>query len=102
MEDHGATVVARPEPRLAELRAALGVPGPALSCHTAVVEGYVVEGHVPAGAVARLLADRPDAVGLAVPGMPGEAPGMGGDPVDWASVDTFLIGHDGTLSPFDF
>ncbi len=102
MEDHGATVVALPEPQLAELRATLGVPEQAVSCHTALVEGYVVEGHVPAEAVARLLADRPDVVGLAVPGMPAEAPGMGGDPADWASLDAFLIGHDGSLSPFDF
>lgn len=102
MEDHGATVVAIPDPQLADLRVRLGVPREALSCHTALIDGYVVEGHVPAAAVARLLADRPDAVGIAVPRMPEGAPGMGGDPATWASLDVFLIGHDGGLTPFGF
>ncbi len=54
-----------------------GVPGQAWSCHTAVVEGYVIEGHVPAAEVQRLLQERPaDVVGLAVPGMPVGSPGM--------------------------
>ncbi|MBO0661967.1 DUF411 domain-containing protein [Jiella sp. CQZ9-1] len=52
--------------------------GPAFaSCHTAFVDGYAIEGHVPARDIRRLLAERPDALGLAVPGMPGDAPGMG-------------------------
>lgn len=53
-----------------------GVPAALQSCHTAVVDGYVLEGHVPAPAVVRLLAERPRAKGLAVPGMPLSAPGM--------------------------
>jgi hypothetical protein len=59
----------------------LGVPGDLISCHTAEVAGYIVEGHVPAGAIRRLLAEKPRAVGLAVPGMPTGSPGMeGGTP----------------------
>jgi hypothetical protein len=54
----------------------LGVPEALASCHTAMVSGYVIEGHVPAGDVARLLRERPKATGLAVPGMPSDAPGM--------------------------
>ena len=54
----------------------LGVPAELASCHTAEVGGYVVEGHVPAPAVRRLLAERPSAKGLAVPGMPAGSPGM--------------------------
>ncbi|HEX6154531.1 MAG TPA: DUF411 domain-containing protein, partial [Burkholderiales bacterium] len=54
----------------------LGVPSALASCHTATVEGYVVEGHVPAADVRRLLRERPEAIGLAVPGMPLGAPGM--------------------------
>lgn len=54
----------------------LGVPAALRSCHTAVVDGYVLEGHVPADSVARLLRERPTAKGLAVPGMPQGAPGM--------------------------
>ena len=52
------------------------VPQPLRSCHTALVEGYVIEGHVPADAIHALLDQRPDALGLAVPGMPIGSPGM--------------------------
>ncbi len=56
----------------------LGVPEHLQSCHTAVVEGYVIEGHVPADAIQRLLEERPEVTGLAVPGMPMGSPGMEG------------------------
>lgn len=56
---------------------ALGVPGEMMSCHTGVIDGYVIEGHVPVADILRLLEARPDAVGLAVPGMPYGSPGMG-------------------------
>lgn len=62
----------------AAVRAERGVPEALASCHTAVVGDYVLEGHVPAADVRRLLALRPDAAGLAVPGMPLDAPGMDG------------------------
>ncbi len=52
------------------------VPDALYSCHTAIVDGYVLEGHVPAAEVTRLLAERPDVLGLAVPGMPLGSPGM--------------------------
>ena len=54
----------------------LGVPARLQSCHTALVDGYALEGHVPADSVQRLLRERPAAVGLAVPGMPQGSPGM--------------------------
>ena len=57
-------------------RADLGIPDRAGSCHAAMVEGYALEGHVPVGAIERLLSDRPDAVGLALRGMPADSPGM--------------------------
>jgi hypothetical protein len=61
------------------------------SCHTAIVDDYVLEGHVPAGDVKRMLAERPAAIGLAVPGMPAGAPGMEGNgasqPFDVVLVD---------------
>lgn len=53
-----------------------GVPARLYSCHTAIVGGYVVEGHVPADLVQKLLKERPNVVGLAVPGMPAGSPGM--------------------------
>ncbi len=61
---------------LAPLKARLGVPDSLISCHTAEVGGYVVEGHVPADAIKRLLVERPRAKGLAVAGMPVSSPGM--------------------------
>ena len=58
------------------LKAKLGVPDALMSCHTAEIGGYVIEGHVPAEAVKRLLVERPKAIGIAVPGMPVGSPGM--------------------------
>jgi hypothetical protein len=57
-------------------RARVGVPAALASCHTALVGGYVVEGHVPAADIRKLIAERSKALGLAVPGMPAGAPGM--------------------------
>lgn len=58
------------------VKAQLGVPSALYACHTAEVGGYVIEGHVPAAAIKRLLAERPTVKGLAVPGMPAGSPGM--------------------------
>jgi hypothetical protein len=52
------------------------VPVELQSCHTAIVDGYIIEGHVPAAEIKKLLAERPDIAGLAVPGMPVGSPGM--------------------------
>jgi hypothetical protein len=61
---------------LAPVKRRLGVPPALQSCHTAVADGYVIEGHVPADVIDRLLRERPGIVGLAVPGMPVGSPGM--------------------------
>lgn len=61
---------------LRPLKRQLGVPRALESCHTATVERYVIEGHVPADLIDRLLRERPGVVGLAVPGMPAGSPGM--------------------------
>jgi len=58
------------------IRKLMGVPASLTSCHTAEVEGYAIEGHVPAADIRKLLATRPDAAGLSVPGMPTGSPGM--------------------------
>ncbi len=58
------------------LKAKAGVTADLASCHTGFVEGYVIEGHVPAGDIDRLLRERPEALGLTVPGMPVGSPGM--------------------------
>ncbi len=77
-----------------------GVPPSLEACHTAVVEGYVVEGHVPADLIDRLLRERPKVAGLAVPGMPAGAPGMetnGGAPERY---QVFTFTKDGRTSVF--
>lgn len=63
---------------LVRIKATAGVEPDWASCHTTVIEGYVIEGHVPAVDIARLLTERPDALGLAAPGMPAGSPGMEG------------------------
>ena len=102
MRDHGAAVVAIADPELGNLMEEQGIPPEAATCHVALIEGYVVAGHVPAEAIVELLTTRPDAVGISVPAMPSDSPGMGGDASTWASLDVFLIGHDGEVAPFEF
>jgi hypothetical protein len=62
---------------LSEIKRSLGVPAKLESCHTALVGAYVIEGHVPADLVKKILSEKPQIVGLAAPGMPADAPGMG-------------------------
>lgn len=77
MEANGFAVTMR-QTGNAAVRARLGLPQRLGSCHTALVEGYLLEGHVPAADVRKLLKERPKALGLAVPGMPVGSPGMDG------------------------
>jgi hypothetical protein len=91
MQAAGFTVKATNVADPGDVRASRGMPDRYASCHTALVGGYVVEGHVPAADVSRLLAQRPAALGLAVPGMPSGAPGMEGgrsQPFDVVLVET--------------
>jgi hypothetical protein len=76
MRENGFTVQEVIRADLNPIRKEMGVPGNMLSCHTAVIDGYAVEGHVPADVVARLLRERPAVAGIAVPGMPIGSPGM--------------------------
>jgi hypothetical protein len=76
MRDAGFTVEVRDHADMGPVKQRVGVPYAKGSCHTAEVEGYFIEGHVPAEDVKRLLAERPDARGLTVPGMPAGSPGM--------------------------
>lgn len=81
-------------------KVASGVPAGMVSCHTAHVEGYIIEGHVPPEDIRRLLADRPVALGLSVPGMPYGSPGMGPESEREAYV-VYLIRKDGTVEVFN-
>lgn len=82
-------------PQVNRVKVRLGVPDALASCHTAEVAGYVIEGHVPADAVKRLLAERPQAKGLAVPGMPIGSPGMEVKDADPETYEIVLFGPSG-------
>ncbi len=97
MEKAGHTASVTDLEDLEDIKRLAGVPEPLQSCHTAIVEGYVVEGHVPAADIERMLAERPDALGISVPGMPMGSPGMGGDPEPF---DVLLFKADGTASVY--
>ena len=81
---------------LNRLKIRLGVPQALAACHTAEVDGYVIEGHVPAPAIKRLLAERPQAKGLAVPGMPVGSPGMEVEGSPPETYEVILFGPSGT------
>lgn len=102
LQQYGAEIDVMDDPYRESFRTELGVPEQAASCHTAVVGGYALEGHVPVGAIVQLLEDRPDAIGLALPGMPADSPGMGGDVTTWEQQPVDLINPDGSLTPFDY
>lgn len=90
LERNGFAVTAHDVSTMGQVKANLGVPSALQSCHTGVVSGYVVEGHVPADLIHKLLRERPKVAGLAVPGMPMGSPGMEGarkDPYDVLSFD---------------
>jgi len=80
------------------LKASYKVPDDVWSCHTAVADGYVFEGHVPLEAVNRVLSEHPDITGIAVPGMPSGSLGMGEDPS--ASYDVIALNKDGSQSVY--
>ena len=76
LQKAGFKVTIAESPEMQAVKNRRGVPPAARSCHTGVVDGYVIEGHVPAADIQRLLKERPAIVGLAVPGMPAGSPGM--------------------------
>jgi len=78
MRKNGFTVTVHDVDDVGPMKREVGVPARLESCHTAIVDGYVIEGHVPAADVRRLLAERPRVVGLSVPGMVTGSPGMEG------------------------
>lgn len=100
MQEAGFRVETRLADDMRRIKQRAGVPDNKASCHTAEVDGYFIEGHVPAVDVKRLLAERPDARGLAVPGMPLGSPGM---EVPDGTVQPYavqLVSADGSASTF--
>ena len=89
MRAAGFTVNSTDLPDVTPVKDKHNVPANMRSCHTAVVGGYVIEGHVPADVIKKLLRERPAVVGIAVPGMPMGSPGMEGSRVDSYNVMSF-------------
>ena len=98
MEANGFEVNAHDLADLTQIKSEHGVRQELISCHTALVDGYVIEGHVPAEDIQRLLQERPDVVGLAVPGMVTGSPGMEGATSEPYNVLTF--DRDGNTTVF--
>lgn len=98
MGDFGFQVQTKLPADLAEFKRFNGVPATMQACHTAIVDGYVVEGHVPAEDVAKLLSLRPNAIGISVPGMPASSPGM--DTAPNQPFNVYLIKNDGSKQLF--
>ena len=79
MIDNGFDIKITPSPDVAKLKEVLGIPPEVRRCHTSVIDGIIVEGHVPADLVQKLLKERPEGIiGISVPGMPVGSPGMEG------------------------
>ena len=90
MEENGFRIRAMDVQDLYSIKQQFGIPGNLASCHTAIVDGYLVEGHVPASDVQRLLSGKHDVAGISVPGMPVGSPGMEmGNRVDRYAVYSF-------------
>ena len=100
LRSHGFTVRTTDTEAIDELKTKHGVPRQARSCHTALVGGYVVEGHVPAADIQRLLKERPAIAGIAVPGMPIGSPGMEVPGVKPQSFNVMAFSKDGATRVF--
>ena len=100
MQRAGFEVEVRDTDNLHPVKARLGVPYGKGSCHTAEVDGYLIEGHVPADDIRRLLAERPKARGLVLPGMPLGSPGMETPDGRVQPYTVELVAQDGSTSAF--
>lgn len=98
MQEAGFKVDVQNTRDLNQVKSKLGIPLRLQACHTAVVDGYVIEGHVPAADVKRLLAEKPDIRGLSVPGMPAGSPGMPSPRPQAYKV--LAVEHDGNTRTF--
>jgi len=98
VQQHGFTVKVVATEDMNAVKQRLGVPDRLASCHTTMASGYFIEGHVPAADIKRLLAQKPKATGIAVPGMPGGSPGM--ETAAKEPYATVLVRPDGTMAIF--
>jgi hypothetical protein len=93
LQQNGFEVEVKPSNDLATISSEAGVPPEYEGCHTAFIEGYVVDGHVPIKAIEKLLKERPEVAGITLPGMPVGSPGMGDDPTK--SFTVYAVTKDG-------
>lgn len=98
LEANGFTVKSQNVANPSDYREKFGIPDALGSCHSAMVQGYALEGHVPAAEIKRLLAEKPKATGLAVPAMPMGSPGMEGARQD--AYDVLLVQGNGKYSTY--
>ncbi len=102
MKEAGFKVKVKNVSDLSSVKAKYGIPPHLETCHTAVVGDYVVEGHVPADAIKRLLREQPDVAGLAVPGMPKGSPGMEqGLPDNYDRYRVLAFNSDGSTAVYE-
>jgi len=95
MQDNGFTVIKEDAQQMTEIRSKYQVPAELRSCHVAIVDGYIIEGHVPAAEIERLIDERPEFTGLAVPGMPPGSPGMEVESGKVQPFDVIAFGENG-------
>jgi hypothetical protein len=100
LQASGFEVTAEDVDDLDAVKQMAGVPDHLMACHTAMVDGYVIEGHTPAAAIEKLLAERPSIRGLAVPGMPAGSPGMPSPEPERYDVIAFGDGEDEIFMSF--
>jgi hypothetical protein len=100
MEENNYLVQVEDVQDLVSVKRRYQVPSELQSCHTAIVDGYVIEGHVPVEDVERLLSERPDITGLAVPGMPPGSPGMEVPGADPQPFDVLAFDSAGNVEVF--
>lgn len=101
MEDNGFTTETRKVDTINDIKQEAGLPRELASCHTAFIDDYLIEGHVPADEVKRLLKEQPDAAGLSVPRMPIGSPGMEMEGRGRDAFDVILFRGDGSRSVYE-
>lgn len=100
MEGNGYEVESEPVANLATVKEERQIPTALYSCHTAIVDGYIIEGHVPVEDIERLLTERPAIAGLAVPGMPVGSPGMEVEGTPDQPFDVIAFDANGNMEIF--
>ncbi|WP_419904089.1 DUF411 domain-containing protein [Kiloniella sp.] len=102
LRERGYKVTVIPTENLSQVKQSHGISYEMESCHTMLIDGYVVEGHIPVNIVDKLLSERPDVTGIYLPGMPMGSPGMGGEKEEPFKVYSYTKGkpQDKRIQPF--